>query len=97
LISITPFNLKLTNSLSCPCFRRSSAVSSFIHDNLAAWSTRRLEKMGLCCRSGNSNRMAFFKLLSSPLVHVFLNSGHVEFMDKAGDGESQPNPDDEPS
>ena len=59
--------------------------------DLAAWPTRRLEKMGLCCRTGQSTRMVFLRLLSSPvgfgpdklLVYVFLGAGSVEFLDEA--------------
>jgi hypothetical protein len=62
--------------------------------HLAAWPSRRLEKMGLCYWARQPTRMALFRLLSSPvgpgpdklLVHVFLDSGRVEFLDKAENG-----------
>ena len=62
--------------------------------DLAAWPARRLEKMGLRYWSGQSTRMAFFRILSSPvgagpdklLVHVFLGSGRMEFLGEAGNG-----------
>jgi hypothetical protein len=59
--------------------------------DLAAWPARRLEKMGLCYWAGQPTSMAFFRLLSSPvgvgpgklLVYVFMDSGRMEFLDKA--------------
>jgi len=58
--------------------------------DLATWPARRLEKMGLCCRAARPTRLAFFRLLSSPvgisagelLVHLLMDSGSVEFLDK---------------
>ena len=53
-----------------------------------------MAQMGICYRACQPTRMAFFRLLSSPvgagpgklLVHVFLGSGRMEFLGKAQNG-----------
>ena len=62
--------------------------------DLATWPARRLEKMGLCYWARQPTRMAFLRLLSSPvgtdpdklLVHIFLGSGRMEFLGEAETG-----------
>ena len=62
--------------------------------DLAAWPARRLAAMGLCCRANQSTGVAFFGLLPSSvgadprklLVHVFLGSRRLEFLDKTDVG-----------
>ncbi len=59
--------------------------------DLAAWPARRPEKTGLCRRADQSIGLAFLRPPSSPvgadpdklLVHVFLDSRRVEFLDNA--------------
>ncbi len=62
--------------------------------NLAAWPARRMAQMGISHRARQSTRLAFLRLLSSPvglgpdklLVYVFVDSGGVEFLDKTRSG-----------
>jgi len=57
--------------------------------DLASWPAGRMAQMGICYRTRQSTRLAFLRLLSSPvglgsdklLVHVSLDSGSVELFD----------------
>lgn len=61
--------------------------------DLAAWLAGRLATLGSHRWPRQSTRLALFGLLSppggpcadKPLVHLFLDSGRLEFLDKGGD------------
>jgi len=62
--------------------------------DLVAWPARRMAQVGLCYRTGQPTRMAFLRLLSSPVGTVLIScwytyscdSGRAEFPDKARSG-----------